>query len=1118
MLTHFAFTSRCLRQLCLSHKNLADFPVCIFIARSRRLTPTTIATISQLDPFSTINRWGQLSKTPTNPNLDETEVQTCSSPEERRDDESPESNWTERYLHQTRQYEHDFATTRRRTKKPYTGHLRPINARVAVPRSNISRTPHTSPKNTSSQEAETTGPFLYDEKSLDTVRFRQLAPRSGTLMRKTLGPELVLKAIVPLPLTKVMTNEAHIEASQDPVRMRKRFALKASQDPVRMRKRVAVEASPAHSVTSSRSGTLESPRTRNSTVDVSSTFVEKDLSASDPSRGMTGAVKKGSAVKPSIRFRSVFPVLNLPDLGVRSSIRFKRVFPASNLPNTVESSSLLRKHVPSLPTTNGKIEAHIEKTPDPVPSRKSPAAALPTQGKRGLLKVNQLETPDSSRAGKLAVHASSALVERGLSASGSAKEEPYTLIRKHYAARPPNFFRSVFRGSTPAVMTESSDLIEMHVIHEKSPLPKICATTTDNHVRIVKSKLPLATQFSEPEIQREQSIGEIRPIFHQTRGPKRETSHWKKTHLRACRFPDVDRPRASLDKFSLTWSTRYAVIADRKWSLESSPKVAKLIWQSLVSLNMDSKAIHQAWSKFPAEQQDEVWCDFMLWALQHSPERALKVLEVAISDGIPNIPRYILGNCLDYLVAFYLESLKSVDPVKLDRIVKLTCNFVYNSGFQGGHSSYLDQRILYLVLTCCKNAQAQYLWDLLVRHGIELTSWTLFHFLGKFAKIGDMSRSMEALRRVLQTPVSRTSLDVQYGCVTLLRARFDGEHWYAAQTYVWTQLLQMDIPPSIHTYNAMIHNCLEADDYKTALTMYAKAREDNLTPDTSTYHSLLEGVRQGWDLDVLNLVICDAEADGKLPESDFLICDILSAAIQLEFPKLLQLYGRYYDLAPLSDFGLIEPGQVGLDANRTSRQPWSLAVAIILMAYIKQNLTSNAVIGLYERYCTLGREFHPHAIEMASTDYVSNAFIQAFGQRYETLELCTVVIGAMLHPRPPPVYRFEPLPGVEVAPPTIITWSLLLQAFCRHGQMLAAEKVMTMMGDRGVEPNHMMWSILIYGHAAAQDINSALGAVKRMEAASFPVNNYIVTALGMFRDRNRLLQVLDYAAKADLKV
>ncbi len=757
--------------------------------------------------------------------------------------------------------------------------------------------------------------------------------------------------------------------------------------------------------------------------------------------------------------------------------------------NNLRPEVLLNKTT-VLPIRKVKERRDIEETKDAVPSNKSTVIAQSTSGSPGTVGSPLIkENPVALRIAPLC--------EFVPPSNTPCEDESPGLIRKH-VLRSRNLNKNKNRARYKLAQPP------------KDPLPgltirKVISSNDENHLGDPGN----TSQVGE-------SVGEIRPIFHQTRGPKRETSNRKEIHLRASRVLDIDGSRTPLDKFSLTWCMRYAVIVGRKWSLKPWPKSSNLIWQNLITLEMDANAILQAWSKFPVKQLDEIWQDFMLWALQHSPERALKVLDVTISEGIPKMPRYVLGNCLDYLAAFFLEGLKSWDSIKLDRILGLTCKFVHDSGFEdGGHSPFIDQRTAYLVLTCCRNNQAQYFWDVLVQHHTDLTPWTLLQFLGKFADMLDMSRSLEVLCRVMQTPLSLASTDVQYGCAKLLRARPDGQNWYDTQTHLWTQLLHMGIPPSIHMYNAMVHNCVEADDYDVALIMYNKIRETNSEANTLTYHSLLGGLEHGWDFDILDLVVHDAEADGLLPESEFLVCAILSAASRLEFPKLLQLYGRYYDPSPLYDFGFIKPGQYRLNPITAPKAPPSLAVAILLTTYITQCQDWNEVIGLYGRYTALSRDRYLHATAMAGSDYVSNAFIQAFGQRPETLELCTTVIQAMLRPAPPPVYIFESAEPIEVSPPTTISWTLLLQAFCRHGQMLAAEKVMSMMRNRGVEPSHMTWSILIYGHAAAQDIDGAVGAVKRMEAAGFSVNDHIVLALGMYRDRDRLLKALDDATKED---
>lgn len=671
-------------------------------------------------------------------------------------------------------------------------------------------------------------------------------------------------------------------------------------------------------------------------------------------------------------------------------------------------------------------------------------------------------------------------------------------------------------------------------VHVEKPSSKKAIDSIDSCVQITKSNKVVSQEPSLPKesIQTimisdhtffpgkygEKKLDRTRriPVFAQER-VRNVPIPWRWVNFVSSHCQDVDWPRASVDNFCLTWTKTYAEMEMMKWSPTAKPwssgDISNPNWERLITLDMDDKAIIQAWSKLPVMLLDETLRDFMLWALQNSPERALKVLEVAILYGTPKPPGYVLGDCIYFLADYYLRELKPLDSEKLDRMLRLTCNFIQSSGFSERKNPLLvDPRTPYLIVKCCGNDQAQNFWDFLVQNNVDLPFQNILQFLAKFTEMADLSRSMEALHKVVQTGVKLTSLDVQYGCAKLLRGRFDGETQFSTGTYIWNQLLRLGIPPSIYTYNSMIHNCVKAGEYDTAITWYNRARENPIWPDLYTYHWLLEVFKQGSSLDVLDLVLHDAEADGTLPKSEHLICKILSSGIRLDFPKLLRLYGRYYNPEPLYDIGVLQPGELLCDPVNTSRYPVPRAVGIILAAYIRQNPTSGEVIDLHRRYCALVHERNPYALAIAQTDYVSNAFIYAFGQRSETVELCIAVIGAMLRPS-----IGDGDGSGSVRRPTVISWTLLLQAYCRNGQMLAAEKVMSMMREREVIPNRITWNVLVFGHAAAQDIDGALGAVKRMEAAGFPVEEDIVRCLGMYRDREKMLQALEDATETILE-
>lgn len=574
-----------------------------------------------------------------------------------------------------------------------------------------------------------------------------------------------------------------------------------------------------------------------------------------------------------------------------------------------------------------------------------------------------------------------------------------------------------------------------------------------------------------------------------------------------------------MESFSHLWATRYALILEEKSVIKPWGEFSEATWQSLITHGMDSEAILQVWWKFPVGERGDVWREFMLWALRHSPERALKVLDVTISDGVPEIPTYALRDCLDHLAAFYLRELKSWDSIKLDRILRLTCKFIEVYAFGRRPYILIDESTICFLLTRCENDQARNLWDTLVRYHFPLGRKTLFRFLAKFAKMADISRFLEVLNRAVRKGMWIDSSHLQQRCARLLCLSFNSESQFADRVLLWDRILQIGIRPSIKMYNAMIRNYVEAQQYDAALSLYKHARDQKVAPNILTYHYLLEVFKRESKFDFLDLVVRDAEADGALLASDFLVDNLLMASMQLGFPELLRLYGRYYDPAPLYDFGLVELGRFLFEPVTLSRPPPSRAVAVLLMAYINFDPLSNKVVDLYDRYCILFYEGHSHARAMASTRYVSNAFIAAFGRRSETVKLCTVVIRAMLCPAPPPRrHSLGPaIKAVEVLPPDVITWTLLLQAFCRHSQMMAAEKVIIMMRERGVEPNERTWSILIYGYAKAQDIDGAMDAVKEMMAAGFPVSDYILSALSMYQGREELLNRLDDALTVDSK-
>ena len=612
---------------------------------------------------------------------------------------------------------------------------------------------------------------------------------------------------------------------------------------------------------------------------------------------------------------------------------------------------------------------------------------------------------------------------------------------------------------------------------------------------------------------------------------------------------EADRQHTSrLDEYTQTWSMRYAVIADRKHSLDLwCGQGQKRDFINTIELDMDQASIAIIWLRLESKTRNKIWERYMLLALQLSPLRALKVLHVAILYSVPEIPAYVLGDCLKFLAGKYLEDVECPHPSKVRLIYTLVSDLAKNSRSHGGQTKVIPQQPVYWVLRHCDVGQAESLYQILCNENVLLYPNTLYHFLAKFIDIGKIPQALEVLRKISCFDanfdyVAGQSWFVhsgfQSGCVKLLRARIIGEdgsllttNLYKIQLYIFVEILRMGIRPVIAMYNAMILNAVEAREYQSAMRFYQSAVENGLTPDKTTYGTLLKGALDNLDWGVFHKVVQHAEVDGTLYRETRLICDVLYTALKLEasashgfaFDRLLQIYEKYCDLTVLQDLGLCEAKIITPATSKSPvRPPSSRIVGVMLLAYIMQHrFSSDRIACLYDRYRHSVEQRRPEVVELAETDHIPNAFAWAFAKQARTQD-CTTVVKDMLemsaashaasHTAAASINYFAPGPQTSkeiiFASPTVQTWSILLSAYVSSKQTRAAEKILAMMRDQRMEPNHVTWNILVRGYSSMQDIYTAIDVVKRMESKGFKMDRFTLRGLGRYHNQTRLLEIL----------
>ncbi|MCJ1351325.1 MAG: hypothetical protein MMC33_001309 [Icmadophila ericetorum] len=374
-------------------------------------------------------------------------------------------------------------------------------------------------------------------------------------------------------------------------------------------------------------------------------------------------------------------------------------------------------------------------------------------------------------------------------------------------------------------------------------------------------------------------------------------------------------------------------------------------------------------------------------------------------------------------------------------------------------------------------------------------------FVHRFVDNGDLFNALRVFRLI---PRSFFLLNYteQHVCVRILRLKLQVENLYATRSAILTEMLERGIRPNRFMVNVIMTNAVEGEDYNTVWKVHALTAGNGMKPDDITYDLLLRVAR---DMETVENIRKEASEAGIFPKVPRLVATYLVSVFKLAqaqdsdsmvFDLLLPTYREFFDILPLNDLlGL------RLDQDEGARN-WEVnhvALGIMILAYLRQTRHGRDTHQIYQNYMKLIQTGHPVWLELAKTDHTANAFVWALGQRADTLHLCISVLEDMI--------KYSASLGVM--PPKEMTWSMLLNNFLYHGQISAAERVLSIMKARGVETQQMTWSNIVAAYARTQDVGAAVDALIRLEKNGFSIDERTIKALGLIHDRERLREALE---------
>jgi pentatricopeptide repeat protein len=568
-----------------------------------------------------------------------------------------------------------------------------------------------------------------------------------------------------------------------------------------------------------------------------------------------------------------------------------------------------------------------------------------------------------------------------------------------------------------------------------------------------------------------------------------------------------------------------------------------------------SNTLREAWNKLSEKQRARLWPELVITTLRDNPAAAMKVLVGTYTTPYPQC--LALSQTLDYLIHFYLGY---EGPSKGNAALELLDAFGWL--VQNGPADHIQisQRSIFLLLDHLPNAEnIQKLFQTLDNYNHPLHRNTLMHFADRLAKAGGRHRDyafdiMEIIGGLENVDFNRD--EMMSLCTTLLMASgrdlrvhtrppfvFGKETPVHVAKYnhteVFEYMLKCGMKPNIITYNVLIFKTMAARE-PGGWEIYNLMKENGIEPDAYTYSILLHDAKSRNDFEAIRHITTAVRERSLWCEH--ILADSLHAMLlsherghRMEigrakreqrqpkhgnttvFERILPVYCEYFELEPLAH---LVPGLEDLYRHITKSEyspprekhlfsPTPDVFVIMLSSLLRSFSDPDTPKIFYDHFSKLVRENDPLVARIAARSelhfrHLYNLVLFAFGQHASAIPDCLKVISDM-SVKDPELADGEVAP-LRPAKPDVSTWSIMVTIFGKHRQTRAAEKVIEMMRQRGIEPDNFTWHSLLAGYTGIQETRMSIDVLARLQDAGYEIDEHMWSALRQLRDRRTLIE------------
>jgi pentatricopeptide repeat protein len=552
-----------------------------------------------------------------------------------------------------------------------------------------------------------------------------------------------------------------------------------------------------------------------------------------------------------------------------------------------------------------------------------------------------------------------------------------------------------------------------------------------------------------------------------------------------------------------------------------------------------------------------VWPDFMLLIMRYMPDMSTGFLQASYTHVKP--PFYMVADTIHFAARFCLSDPKSQgrgvardafttklmpnDIVELILDIIPQCN-LENTFIHDGTIARLSEVL---------DLQTGYsLFAGLRAFDSRIRSWSCIVFAHFFARHGEYETALEALELYLDNGGSSEELKFKKAASKILRWSIIHPQGYHDSGHIISRFMDMGLKIGLFFQTTLIANAFDSKDAPTALNVFSLMREQGIEPDAQTYATMLKGLRHSEDEALNDDILGLSWAKVEEMKDEWLAGEALfwhyakrvqkaektwekeeKAKIQQEaLQQLVSLYTTIFDRAPLDVLGFSQlvPLEKWSPSTSLGIKPTPFIMSVMILAYTRamvllmedQDAAPRKVgtnYRMYQRWWHVATRWtlYPEIdqwvkdlfIEMMKTPHVFNIFMHALGAQPATLYRAITILQRMdtgtvgITTSSAETDLIEP-----VAAPNIFSWSILLNAFARHGQTEAAEKCMETMQSKNIYPDEVVWNTLVKAYAVKQHPEGVVSALRRKEEAGFGMDRGVVRVLTRMKDHDTLKALL----------